>query len=157
MTQRRRVYLDTDVILDFVLRRQPFFVHAAQVLQEGMEGRILLLASAGSLKDVFYFARKATPEEVQRDHKEGNEKRGRESIRLLLQILEACALDKAMWDEALTSPLKDTEDALQLACAARNKADFLVTRNTKHYSGVLHPQVILPDVLLATLKTIREP
>jgi len=71
--------------------------------------------------------------------------------RILLQTVEVCALDRQMWDEALGSPLKDTEDALQIACATRNKADFLVTRNLKHYAGAKHPQIILPDVLLATL------
>ena len=56
-----------------------------------------------------------------------------------------------MWEEALASPLKDTEDALQLACAGRNQAQFLVTRNGKDYLGALYPQVILPEQLLATL------
>lgn len=150
MTRRPKVYLDTDVILDFVLRREPFFTHAAKVLQAGMEGEVVLMASAGSLKDVFYFARKPMGAE-----KVGSEKRGREAIRLLLQIVEVCALDRPMWEEALASPVKDTEDALQVACAARNQADFLVTRNVKHFTGAKHPQIILPDVLLATLESER--
>ncbi len=148
MTRRPRVFLDTDVILDFVLRRNPFFTHAAKFFQAGMEGKVVLLASAGSLKDVFYFARKPVGVE-----KVGSEKRGRETLRLLLQVVEVCALDRSMWDEALASPVKDTEDALQVACAARNKTDFLVTRNTKHYAGAIQTQIILPDVLLATLET----
>lgn len=146
MQRRSKVYLDTDVILDFVLRREPFFVHAARVFQAGMMGRITLMASAASLKDVFYFARKAVGAE-----KEGSEKRGRETIRILLQVVEVCALDRAMWEEALASPVKDTEDALHVACAARNQADFLVTRNLKHFAEARHPQIILPDVLLAAL------
>lgn len=155
MTRLPKVYLDTDVILDFVLRREPFFVHAAKLFQGGMEGKVHLLASAGAMKDVFYFARKPTQEEVKRGQAAGNEKRGRESIRLLLQVLEVCSLDRSMWNEALASPVKDTEDALQIACAARNQADFIVTRNVKHYAGAEYPQVILPDVLLATLETER--
>jgi len=147
MTHRPKVYLDTDVILDFVLRREPFFVHAAKLFQAGMEGKVVLMASAGSLKDVFYFARKPVGAE-----KVGSERRGREAIRILLQVVEVCALDRAMWDEALASPVKDTEDALQVACAERNQADFLVTRNVKHYAGARLPQIILPDVLLATLE-----
>jgi predicted nucleic acid-binding protein len=150
MTHRPKVYLDTDVILDFVLRRDPFFLNAAKVFQAGMMGKITLMASAGSLKDVFYFARKPVGEE-----KMGSEKRGREAIRILLQIVEVCALDRPMWEEALASPVKDTEDALQVACASRNQADFLVTRNVKHFAGAKHPQIILPDVLLATLEAER--
>lgn len=148
MARPPKVYLDTDVILDFVLRREPFFRDAAKVFQAGMTGSVLLMASAGSLKDVFYFARKPVGAE-----RTGSEKRGREVLRILLQIVEVCALDRPMWEEALVSPVKDTEDALQVACAARNHADFLVTRNLKHFVGARHPQIILPDVLLATLRT----
>ncbi len=147
MTRRPKVYLDTDVILDFVLRRGPFYASAASLFQAGMEGRVALLASAGSLKDVFYFARKPCGTE-----KVGSEKRGRETLRLLLQIVEVCAMDRSMWEQALASPIRDTEDALQVACAARNKVDFLATRNTKDYGDTHYPQVILPEVLLATLE-----
>jgi len=142
-----RVFLDTDVILDFVLKREGFFDRSARLFQAGMEGKLRLLASASSLKDVFYFARKPGAGEHQ-----GSEKRGREVIRLLLRIVEVCPLDQSMWDETLSSPLKDTEDALQLACAGRNQAQFLVTRNSRDYLGALYPQVILPEQLLATLR-----
>lgn len=150
MTRHPRVYLDTDVILDFVLRREPFYGRTAKLFQAGMEEKVVLLASAGSLQDVFYFARKPAGHE-----KVGSEKRGRETLRLLLQVVEVCALDRSMWDQALASPIQDTEDALQVACAARNKADFLATRNTKDYGNTQYPQVILPEVLLAILETSK--
>lgn len=67
--------------------------------------------------------------------------------------MEVCALDRLMWEEALLFPVRDTEDALQVACAGRHQADFLVTRNLKGYAGALYPQVVLPEVLLATLGT----
>ena len=150
MTRPPKVFLDTDIILDLVLRREPFFRHSARQFQAGMDGRISLQASAASLKDVFYFARKARDSE-----KAGNEKRGRQAIRILLQVVGVCALDRQMWEEALASPIKDTEDALQIACAGRNHADFLVTRNARDYAGVVLPQVIQPEVLLVTLLSSR--
>ena len=146
MTRSPRVYLDTDVILDFVLRREPHFGPAARLFQAGMDGKVKFLISAGSLKDVFYFARKPGGGD-----RVGSEQRGRAVIRLLLQILEVCPLDRMLWDEALASPLRDTEDALQVACAGRHQADFLVTRNVKDYAGVKHPQVMVPELLLTTL------
>lgn len=150
MTRLPRVFLGTDIILDFVLKREPFFDNAARLFQAGMEGKFILQTSTGGLKDVFYFARKARDQE-----KTGNEKRGRQAIRILIQVVEVCALDRQMWEEALASPLKDTEDALQIACAGRNHSDFLVTRNAKDYAGVVLPQVIQPEVLLATLLRSR--
>jgi predicted nucleic acid-binding protein len=141
-----KVFLDTDVILDFLLRREPFFRPAARLFQSGMERNILLLASAGALKDVLYFARKPGGA-----GSTGSEQRGRDALRLLLQVVEVCAVDRPMWEDALASPVKDTEDALQLACAARNHADFLVTRNVRDYGGAMFPQVLQPEILLATL------
>ena len=146
MSRVPRVYLDTDVILDFVLRREPHFLDAARLFQAGMEEKVLIMGSAGSLKDVFAFAIRPGRDGLE------NEKRGREAIRVALRVMEVCALDRQVWQEALASPLKDTEDALQLACAARNRADFLVTRNVKNFAGSGHPQVIFPDVLLGTLE-----
>jgi len=151
MNKAPRVFLDTDVILDFVLRRKPFFPASAQLFQAGTEGKLVLLASAAAMKDVFYFARKATKEEAAKGKAEGNEKRGREVVRLLMEVLEPCMLDGAMWKEALASPLRDTEDALQVACALRHKADFLVTRNVADYGSATLPQVLLPELLLALL------
>ena len=145
MTRPPNVFLDTDII-----RREPFFGNAARLFQAGMEGRIRLQTSAGGLKDVFYFVRKARDSE-----KVGNERRGRQAIQILLQVLEVCPLDRQMWMEALTSPIKDTEDALQIACAGRNHSDFLVTRNAKDYAGVVLPQVIQPELLLVTLLSSR--
>jgi len=136
------------VILDFMLRREAFFGPAARLFQARMDGKIELMASAGSLKDVFYFARKASGAETA-----GSEKRGREAIRILLQVVDVCGLDRLMWDEGLRSPLKDTEDALEAACAGRHQADFLVTRNLKHFAGIRSPQVVPPDVLLAIMET----
>ena len=152
MTRPTKVFMDTDVVLDFVLRREPHFMDAAKLFQAGMERKIELLVSASSLKDVFYFARKAVL-----PTQSGSEKRGREVIRLLLQIAEVCPLDRLMWEEALQSVLKDTEDALQLACAGRNQADFLVTRNFKDYQGAIYPQIVVPKVLLLTLASGTRP
>ena len=146
MTPAPKVFLDTDVILAFLLGREPFYRPAARLFQNGMERKVLLMASAASLKDVLYFARKASG-----TGKTGSEQRGREAIRILLQVMEVCALDRSMWEEALTSTLRDTEDALQIACAGRNHADFLVTRNVKDYAGVVLPQVLQPEILLAVL------
>lgn len=148
MTLPPKVCLDTDVILDFLLRREAFYRPAARLFQAGMDGKIRLQASAASLKDVFYFARKSTG-----TGQVDGERRGREIIRLLLQVVEVCALDRSLWEEALASPIKDTEDALQVACAGRNQADFLVTRNSKDFAAALYPQVVLPEVLLAILTT----
>lgn len=147
MTPPPVVFLDTDVILDFLLRRTGFFVPAARILQAGMEGRLRLMVSAGSLKDVFYFARKAA----------GREILARESIRMLLQVVEVGKVDGSMWGEALASSLKDTEDALQVACAVGHGARFLITRNLKDFAGTQALQVLSPASLVAIMEPLPPP
>lgn len=54
--------------------------------------------------------------------------------------------------DALAAPMKDYEDALVAACAARNKIGYIVTRNIKDYEQSKVP-AILPDDFLKMVET----
>ena len=54
--------------------------------------------------------------------------------------------------DALAAPMKDYEDALVAACAARNKIGYIVTRNIKDYEQS-KVQAILPDDFLKMVET----
>ena len=134
-----KVFLDTDILVDFCASRDPWFPAAARVLNLAAHNKISAMTSAAGLKDVFYFARK--PE---------GEAKARQIIYDLMKVIQVCEVNEAMWMEALKSPLTDTEDALQLACAIQNGAEYLITRNVKHYKkakGI----TVLPPPALATL------
>ncbi|MFQ4144898.1 PIN domain-containing protein [Chlorogloeopsis sp. ULAP02] len=53
-----RVLLDTNVILDYVLERQPFFINSEEVLSLVEVGQIEGYISASTLSDLYYIIRK---------------------------------------------------------------------------------------------------
>ncbi|CAN5734418.1 hypothetical protein BH24ACI1_BH24ACI1_24690 [soil metagenome] len=54
-----RVLLDTDVNLDFVLQRQPFFAEASEIFTRLGNGEFDAYVSAVTPINVYYFTRKA--------------------------------------------------------------------------------------------------
>jgi predicted nucleic acid-binding protein len=59
----------------------------------------------------------------------------------LLSVFEVVELDKQILQQALDSPVKDFEDAIQYHCAVRGKADCIVTRGLRHYRNADLPAV----------------
>ena len=137
-----RVLLDTDVSLDFVLERQPFFVEAKQIFLSLAQGAFTGYLSAVTPINIFYVARK-----------EHGAEKTRQAITDLLTAVEICQLDEKILREALASPISDFEDATQHGCAIENNLDALVTRNLKDYKNATLA-VYSPTDFLAHLKTL---
>jgi hypothetical protein len=57
-------------------------------------------------------------------------------------------VDSALIDEALASPLRDFEDAVQYHSALRTNADMIVTRDARHFRRSAIP-VLTPEAFLA--------
>jgi hypothetical protein len=77
----------------------------------------------------------------------------RKSVQLLLQIVDVVPALKNDISTALAGRFKDFEDAVQASCAARNKADYIVTRNITDFKHSSVP-AILPADMLSRLRTI---
>lgn len=135
-----KVFFDTDVLVDFCAARDPWFPAAARVLNLAAHNKISAMTSAAGLKDVFYFARKPV-----------GEVKARQIVYELMKVIQICEVNELMWMEALKSPMTDTEDALQLACAVRNGAEYLITRNVKHYKKAEGITVLAPPALAALM------
>ena len=131
-----RVFLDTNILLDIVERRAPFFAASRQVLERcDAHGFDLFLAGHG-LATVFYLT----------ERKAGNAT----ALAVIHQILgfaEVAPLGDAEARSALGYGIADYEDALQAAAAAACAADWLVTRDGAGFAGcpvpVLSPQEFL--------------
>ncbi|AZT90636.1 PIN domain-containing protein [Caldicellulosiruptor changbaiensis] len=116
-----KVLIDTNVILDVLLKRSPFDVDSYKVLkfceQNIVEGYIASFA----VTDIYYFISKNL----------GNEK-ARQGIEALLGIVKLVSINKKDVEDALkNSAIKDLEDALQLRCAKKIRAEWLITRDDK--------------------------
>ena len=133
------ILIDTDVILDFFLDREPFSENAAKILSLCEQKEIVGYVTPVIISNVYYLlSQKAKQEKVI------------EKLKLLMTFLEVLIMDKKTILLALNSEFKDFEDALQSYSAERNsKINVIITRNTKDYKKS-KIGAITPDDFLKT-------
>ena len=118
----RRVLVDTDVVLDLLLERQPFFPAAARLFVTFEEGHLEGHVSSLAFSNLFYVLRKQTS--------------GSEAIAILRKlrlVTRVLAVDERIIDLALASTFADFEDAIQYFAAAEQGLEAIVTRNRRDY------------------------
>ena len=121
-----RVLVDTNIILDLLLEREPFVPDAERLFQKIAAGEVIGYATATALTDIFYIARRQTQSiEI-----------ARAAIVMTLQLLEISPVDRGVIEMALASDTPDFEDAVQAASAASQELDALITRDAD-FSGAL--------------------
>ena len=120
-----RVLVDTNIILDALLEREPFFRDAKALLKAIENHQIQGYITATTLTDIFYIARK----------NKGIE-RAREDICDLLALMQICAVDRSILEAAISSNLSEFEDAVQLACAVSNNLNAIATRDAQGFVDV---------------------
>jgi predicted nucleic acid-binding protein len=118
------VLLDTNVVLDFVLDRQPFAKAAELVLETAKCRPIQFYLSATTITDLFYIAAKAKGKTF-----------SLALIRDLLEFVEIAAVDKTVILDALHSGQPDFEDAVQVEAAKQAAVSVIVTRNEADFVG----------------------
>jgi predicted nucleic acid-binding protein len=117
-----RIFLDSDVILDVALARQPF-VEASKVVLSLLEnGRAVGFISSNSVTNIYYVLRKA-----------GGDSKARGFILSLLKYLSVVSIDHGCILNALKSEFTDFEDGVQHFAALSNQCDCIVTRNVEDF------------------------
>jgi predicted nucleic acid-binding protein len=134
-----RVLIDTDVVLDLMLKRAAFFTDAFAIWQAGDQGRYERYIAAITPINAFYVARKFLGAPA-----------ARQAVGELLAATKVCAIDAYTLSSAHTSPISDFEDAVQIVSAQTQGIDAIVTRNGKDFAGAPLP-VLTPAELLAQL------
>jgi predicted nucleic acid-binding protein len=136
-----RTLLDTDVILDLVLAREPFVDDAAALWLAHEERRCVAYIAPITPINVFYIVRKIKGAAV-----------AREAVNILITTLQVGIVDQQVLRAALNMPMKDYEDAVQVASAAALQLDSIVTRNTGDYANAAL-QIFSPTDFLKQLPT----
>ena len=132
-----KVLIDTNVIMDVLLARQPHFEFSqrcAKICGEQLIGYL----TATQTKDIFYFLEK----------NKISAKKAKCIIKELSEefaILDILAADV---QNALASDMPDYEDALIAHCAARCSMDYIITRNTKDFSASPVAAILPKDFLV---------
>ena len=117
-----KALLDTDVNLDFVLQRQPFFVEADEIFLRCANGDFEAYVCDITPINIFYTAQKQI-----------GKQNTIQAVTDLLTSAKVCTVEKINLQNALTSPISDYEDAVQHECALVEILDAIVMRNTKDY------------------------
>jgi predicted nucleic acid-binding protein len=121
----KRLFLDTNIIIDFLGNREPFGKFAKTIFKKGYNGEVELWTSDNSITTTYYILAKI----------EGEEK-ARRLISKLLDKIEIEPVTKTILTSALTISFKDYEDAVQYMCATRiRNLDAIVTRNKKDFKA----------------------
>jgi predicted nucleic acid-binding protein len=136
-----RLFIDTNVMLDFLGEREPFYIASAKIATLADKGKIEMIASALSYATVSYFLTKF----------EGIEKT-KDKLRKFKVISEICELDGKIIEKGLNSDFSDYEDSLQYFSALRKECDIIITRNAKDFK-LSSISVMTPDEFLNSLKT----
>lgn len=118
----RRVFIDSDVILDVALAREPFVAASKMTLAVIENGLTAGFVSANCVANVYYILRKA-----------GGDAKARKFLSGLLKYLSVLPITNANVKDALGSAFADIEDAMQAFCATENACDAIVTRNIADY------------------------
>lgn len=136
------VLFDTNIILDILEKRAPFYEASSDTLQHCVSGKIKGYIALHSISNIFYILRKRYSAIDRR--------------KLLIDVLNllqvADASHERVRNALLREDFSDFEDCLQDECAKQIKASYIVTRNTADFHTSDIP-AITPVQLLEKLKS----
>ena len=134
------VLFDTNIILDVLEKRLPFYDSSKSVLESCVSGNVTGYIALHSISNIFYILRKRYSAADRR-----------KLLLDILDLLQVAGTDHGSVRNALQrEDFTDFEDCLQDECAKQIHADYIVTRNTNDFSTSDIPAVI-PDDLLKIL------
>ncbi|MCL2623441.1 MAG: PIN domain-containing protein [Planctomycetaceae bacterium] len=136
----RTALIDTNVVLDYAVKREGFFEDAKKVFMQIVQGSFVGFVSSSAVTDIYFFLKK---------HYKSPEIALSQLI-TFLDTLEVLTVDRQTIEAAIDSGMKDFEDAVQAATARDFGIDIVVTRDKTGFgdSGL---QVCSPEEFLETL------
>lgn len=135
-----RLFIDTNVMLDLLGERMPYYDAAAKIATLADKGELTIIVSALSYSTVYYLlAKYETHEKV------------KEKLRKFKIISEVAEVDEITIEKGLNSDFTDFEDSLQYFCALHSECNLLITRNYKDFKTSALP-VMSADEFLLSLK-----
>jgi len=135
----KKVFVDTDVVLDLLLEREPFFQRSAELFSLAHRRVVTIHLSAVTFSTLYYFLRKYK-----------GAAHARAKLAGLRSIVTVLPTDAMVVDQAIASRFTDFEDAIQCFTALGSDMDVLVTRNTSDFKQAQLP-VNTPEAFLRSL------
>jgi predicted nucleic acid-binding protein len=119
---KTRLFLDTNIMLDFLGERHPFYDSIAKIATLADKGQISIIVSALSYSTVSYFLTKYENKDI-----------AEEKLRKFKILSEIIDLNGQVIEKGLNSDFSYFEDSLQYFSALSSDCDILITRNGKDF------------------------
>lgn len=132
-----RVLVDTNIVLDFLLQREPFSQDAELLFQAIDGGEIVGYVTATTLTDIFYISRRYTR----------NIEQARQAVSEILTAMMICPVDRVVLELAFNSGLADFEDAVQIFSAVKQGSEVIVTRDAQGFLSSPIPVLSIQELL----------
>ena len=132
----RRIFLDTNVILDLLGERHPFFDSIAKVATLADQKKLAIIVSPLSFTTIDYVLNKYESSESVLN-----------KLRKFKIICEVCEVTEETIEKALNSNFKDFEDAVQYFTALQSNCSIIITRNGKDFKNATIPIMTAEEYL----------
>ena len=139
-----KVLVDTNVVLNKLLRQADFYAGSNTIFVLVETGYITGYVSASAITDIFYIAGKSLGKAGARD-----------ALRKMLSIFHPATVTGDDIYKALDLEWNDFEDSVQFVVGEGLSVDYIITRNTKDFSGSAIPAVT-PEQYIEALTDSNE-
>ena len=136
-----KLFLDTNIVMDHVLKRAEFCQPAGIILDLAKKQKLEILVSSITFVNAFYILRKYYDREMIYN-----------SMKALLQVCTLTSIGQNEIALSLSAKWKDFEDCVQFHSASAAQVDFIITRNKKDFETADIP-VLSPVEFLNQLTT----
>lgn len=119
-----KVFVDTDIVLDLLSNREPFYIHSANLFSAADKKEIKLYVSSLSFANLNYILSKQYSADQSR----------KKLLKFKTLVTVLSVTDKVI-EHSLSSDFKDFEDGIQYFTATENNIKTLLTRNLKDYKS----------------------
>lgn len=136
----RHYFLDTNVVIDYLTQRPPFWPDAAELMQTSLDGQTRLYVASLSFANIYYTLRRAS-----------TAIKARAVVDELAQLVEIVGVDAGIIQQALASSFSDFEDGIQhFATLSVPAITAIVIRDRKDFQTSFLP-IMSPAEALANL------
>ncbi len=125
----KRLFVDTNIVVDLLSKREPFFDEAAGLFSLADKKQIKISLSSLTIANINYILLRKT-----------NSVKAKSILRKLMLIVEILSLDDKIIGLALNDDsFSNFEDGLQYFTAIENNQDAIITRNLKDFKHAKLP------------------
>lgn len=137
----KNIFLDTDILIDFVGDRKPFSRFALAIFLSAYNKKVKVYTSGNSITTAYYILGKQT-----------TEKHARELIMDLMNQIMIIPVTESISKKAFSSNFTDVEDGVQFFSALTISDMYcIVTRNIRDYKKSTIPVFSSEELLLKDL------